>query len=114
MTPVEMNDRSEKVVGLPTHTVSAMKLTTGSGLIVTVLVMVSVQFPPDEAMSVTRYVPYPKYVCTGFCKVLVLPSPKFQNHRTELMDVFKNDVGELRQTGFTVNPATGGGLTMAF
>jgi hypothetical protein len=76
-------DRSVKVVRLPTHAVSALKLATGNWLTDTVFTMVSGQLLILLMISVTVKGPLDVKEWAGFCNgdVLLPPdtgSPKFQ------------------------------------
>ena len=53
------------------------------------------------AVRVMEKVPAAAYVCSGFCRVLVVPSPKFHSH-----DVGRFWLVSVNRMGFTQLPGT--------
>src|SRR5208283_1236932 len=74
--------KSTEVPGIPV-TGLAVKEAVGRDQIVifTGCALIMPSYPLD-ALRLTRYTPAVVYVCTGFCKVEALPSPKFQSQET--------------------------------
>jgi hypothetical protein len=93
-----------------------VKEATGFGLTVTVLVMLLVHPAAVVTVRVTLYVPPVAYVCEGFCKVLLVASPKFQLQDGVLplttVELLVKVIGAVAQAVVAVKSAMGAGCML--